>query len=163
MTTLPVPSNSQLSTIPPLHTTPAGTLWMVVGSTVVPRPLNSDVFGTATSIPAPQTMASSADGSFILVLAGNGTGFLYSANADDFVAARQVIPTPIQGYYGPIAAGPGGQYYLVNNQVLNQALTPIGTATRAARPVSAVAAVDAQNFVRFSMPASASASAAAAD
>ena len=141
----------------------SGTLWMVVGSTVVPRPLNSDVFGTATSIPAPQTMASSADGSFVLVLAGNGTGFLYSANADDFVAARQVIPTPIQGYYGPIAAGPGGQYYLVNNQVLNQALTPIGTATGASRPVSAVAAVDAQNFVRFSMPVSASASAVAAD
>ena len=25
---------------------------------------------------------------------------------DDFVAARSVIPTPIAGYYGPIAAGP---------------------------------------------------------
>ena len=89
------------------------------------------------------------------------------------MAARQVIPTPIQGYYGPIAAGPGGQYYLVNNQVLNQALTPIGTAPAdpaagsgqrpASRPVSAVAAVDAQSFVRFSMPVSASATAAATD
>jgi uncharacterized protein (TIGR03437 family) len=140
-----------------------GTLWTIVGSTVVPRTLNTDVFGTATSIPAPQTMASSPEGSFVLLLGGTGAGYLYSAAVDDFVAARQVIPTPIQGYYGPIAAGPAGQYYLVNNQVLNQALTPIGTATTASRPVSAVAAVDAQSFVRFSMPVSASTTAAATD
>ena len=109
-------------------------------------------------------MASSADGTFVLLLGGTGGGYLYSAAVDDFVAARQVIPTPIQGYYGPIAAAPGGQYYLVNNQVLNQALTPIGTSTNgASRPVSAVAAVDAQNFVRFSTPASSSTTAAATD
>jgi uncharacterized protein (TIGR03437 family) len=140
-----------------------GTLWTVVGSTVVPRTLNPDVFGTATSIAAPQTMASSTDGSYVLLLGGNGSVYLYSAAEDDFVATRQVIPTPIQGYYGPIAAGPAGQYYLVNNQVLNQALTPIGTETTASRPVSAVAAVDAQSFVRFSMPVSASATAVATD
>ena len=140
-----------------------GTLWTIVGSTVVPRTLNTDVFGTATSIPAPQTMASSTEGGFVLLLAGNGSVYLYSATADDFVAARQAISTPIQGYYGPIAAGPAGAYYLVNNQVLNQALTPIGTETAASRPVSAVAAVDAQRFVRFSMPVSASATAAATD
>jgi uncharacterized protein (TIGR03437 family) len=159
-----------------------GTLWTVVGSTVVPRTLNTDVFGTATSIPSPQTMASTPDGSYVLLLAGNGYVFLYSAAVDDFVGARQVISTPIQGYYGPIAAGPGGQYYLVNNQVLNQALTPIGTpptatgptpggglpapsgpATAASRPVSAVAAVNAQSFVRFSMPVVASASAVPTD
>ena len=140
-----------------------GTLWMIAGAFVVPRTLNTDVFGTVVAIPAPQTMASSPEGSFVLLLGGNGGAYLYSSAVDDFVAARQVIPTPIQGYYGPIAAGPGGQYYLVNNQVLNQALTPIGTATTASRPVSAVAAVDAQSFVRFSMPASASATAAATD
>jgi uncharacterized protein (TIGR03437 family) len=140
-----------------------GTLWTIVGSSVVPRTLNTDVFGTATSIPSPQTMASSPEGSFVLLLAGNGSAYLYSAAVDDFVAARQVIPTPIQGYYGPIAAGPAGQYYLVNNQVLNLALTPIGTSTSASRPVSAVAAVNAQSFVRFSMPVSASANAAATD
>ena len=42
----------------------------------------------------------------MLILAGNGTAFLYSSADDDFVAARSVIPTPIAGYYGPIAAGP---------------------------------------------------------
>jgi uncharacterized protein (TIGR03437 family) len=159
-----------------------GTLWTVVGSSVVPRTLNPDVFGTATSITAPQTMASSTDGSYVLLLAGTGSVYLYTATADDFVATRQVISTPIEGYYGPIAAGPGGQYFLVNNQVLNQALTPIGTpptatgptpggglpapsgpSTTASRPVSAVAAVNAQSYVRFSMPVVASASAVATD
>jgi uncharacterized protein (TIGR03437 family) len=159
-----------------------GTLWMVVGSSVVPRTLNPDVFGTATSVPAPQTMASSPDGSYVLLLAGNGSVYLYSATADDFVAARQVIPTPIEGYYGPIAAGPSGQYYLVNNQVLNQALTPIGNAptatgptsggglptpsgpaTTTSRPVSAVAALNAQSFVQFSMPVTTSPTAVATD
>ena len=140
-----------------------GTLWMVVGASMVPRTLNTDVFGTTTSIPSPQTMASTPDGGFVLLLGGNGSAYLYSASTDDFVAVRQVIPTPIQGYYGPIAAGPGGLYYLVNNQVLNQALTPSGASTTASRPVSAVAAVDAQSFIRFSMPASASATAAATD
>jgi len=133
-----------------------GTLWIVVDSTVVPRTLNSDIFGTVVAIPAPQTMASSPEGRFVLLLGGSGGAYLYSADVDDFVAARQAIPTPIQGYYGPIAAGPAGQYYLVNNQVLNQALTPIGNATAASRPVAAVAAVDAQSFARFSTPASAS-------
>jgi len=32
-----------------------GTLWKIVGDQVTPRPLNTDVFGTARSIPAPQT------------------------------------------------------------------------------------------------------------
>ena len=72
-------------------------------------------------------MVSTPEGGFVLILAGNGTAYLYSSADDDFVAARSVIPTPITGYYGPIAAGPNGQYYLVNDQVLNQALTPIGS------------------------------------
>jgi len=125
-------------------------------------------------------MASSPEGSFVLLLAGNGAAFLYSAIDDDFVSGRQVIPTPIQGYYGPVAAGPNGQYYLVNDQVLNQALTPIGepsgitgpvsggtlpapNPTAAARPVSAVAALGARSFARFSMPLRASAAAVTAD
>lgn len=152
-----------------------GTLWKIVGNTIEPRTLNSTVFGTARSIPGPQSMAATPDGSYLLVLAGNGTAYLYDATADDFVSARSVIPTPVVGYYGPIAAGPNGQYYLTNDQVLNQALTPVGNnagtgptsgtglpspsgPTVLARPVAAVAAVGAQSFARFSMPARASAS-----
>jgi uncharacterized protein (TIGR03437 family) len=148
-----------------------GTLWKIVGDKVTPRPLNTNIFGTARSLPAPQTMASTPEGSYVLILAGNGTAFLYSADVDDFVAARSVIPTPITGYYGPIAAGPNGQYYLVNDQVLNQALTPIGSSGTGAtgggalpspggpsstgRPVAAVAAVGGSSYARFSIPVTA--------
>ncbi|HTP31203.1 MAG TPA: beta-propeller fold lactonase family protein [Candidatus Acidoferrales bacterium] len=148
-----------------------GTLWRIVGNNVVPRLLNPNIFGTLRSVPAPQTMASTPEGAYVLILGGNGTAFLYSSSDDDFVAARSVIPTPIQGYYGPIAAAPNGQYYLVNDQVLNQALTPIGSSATGpvgggglpspggpsgtGRPVSAVAAVTGQLFARYSTPVTA--------
>ena len=148
-----------------------GTLWKIVGDKVTPRPLNTNIFGTVRALPAPQTMVSTPEGSFVLILAGNGTAFLYSSADDDFVAARSVIPAPITGYYGPIAAGPNGQYYLVNDQVLNQALTPIassgtgpvgggalpapGGPSSSGRPVAAVAAVGASTYARFSIPVTA--------
>jgi uncharacterized protein (TIGR03437 family) len=148
-----------------------GTLWKIVGNSVTPRTLNTNIFGTARSIPAPQTMASTPEGSYVLILGGNGSAFLYSAATDEFVAGRSVIPTPISGYYGPIAAGPNGQYYLVNDQVLDPALTPIGsTATgpvgggglpspggpsTTGRPVAAVAAVGGSSYARFSIPVTA--------
>jgi len=147
------------------------TLWHIVGDTLVPRVLNTNIFGTARSLPAPQSMASTPEGSFVLILAGNGTAYLYSASDDDFVAARTVISNPITGYFGPIAAGPNGQYYLVDDQVLNQALTPVsststgpvgggglptpGGPTGAGRPVSAVTAVGGQTFARYSTPVTA--------
>ncbi len=148
-----------------------GTLWKIVGDKVTPRPLNTNIFGTARSIPAPQTMVATPEGGFVLILAGNGTAYLYSSADDDFVAARSVVPTPISGYYGPVAAGPNGQYYLVNDQVLNQALTPISAAgtgpvgggglpspggpTSTGRPVAAVAAVGGASYARFSIPVTA--------
>lgn len=106
-----------------------GTLWRVVGDTAVPRVLNPNVFGTARTIPGPiRTMASTPEGQYVLLLAGNGTAYLYDANVDDYIVQRQVVTAPIQGYYGPIAAGPGGRYYLVNSFILNQSLTPTGSA-----------------------------------
>jgi uncharacterized protein (TIGR03437 family) len=148
-----------------------GTLWKIVGDKVTPRPLNTNIFGTARSIPAPQTMVATPEGGFVLILAGNGTAYLYSSADDDFVAARSVIPTPISGYYGPVAAGPNGQYYLVNDQVLNQALTPIssggtgpvgggglpspGGPTTTGRPVAGVAAAGGSSYARFSIPVTA--------
>jgi uncharacterized protein (TIGR03437 family) len=147
------------------------TLWHIVGDSVVPRVLNTNIFGTARTLPAPQSMASTPEGSFVLILAGNGTAFLYSASDDDFVTARSVITGAITGYFGPIAAGPNGQYYLVNDQVLNQALTPVsststgpvgggglptpGGPTGAGRPVSAVTAIGGQTFARYSTPVTA--------
>ena len=44
-----------------------GTLWKVVGNTVVPRrPLNPAIFGTATSVTGAQSMVSTQDGAFVL-------------------------------------------------------------------------------------------------
>lgn len=155
-----------------------GTLWKIVGNTVTPRVLNPNVFGTVRAIPAPQFMTATPEGSYMILLAGNGTAYLYDANLDDFVASSLVIAAPIQGYYGPVAAGPNGQYFLVDDQLLNQALTPIGAGGTGpvtgggglpapggptSRPVSAVAAISSQIFARFSMPVVASATAAATD
>ena len=155
-----------------------GTLWRIIGNTVTPRVLNPNVFGTVRSIPPPQSMTSTPEGNFLILLAGNGTAYLYDASLDDFVASSAVIAAPIQGYYGPIAAGPNGQYYLVNDQILNAALTPMGSSGTgpvtgggglptpggpAARPVSAVAAIGAQTFARFSTPVLAAAATVAAD
>jgi len=177
----PIPFNASLALITPTAMASSqrgpqvimsdGTLWKIVGDTVLPRPLNVNIFGTARNVPAPFTMASSPEGAYVLILAGNGSAFLYSASDDDFVAGRAVIPAPITGYYGGIAAGPNGQYFLVNDQILNQALVPIGsTATGpvgggglptpggpsgAGRPVAAVAAGGGQNFARYSTPVTA--------
>src|SRR5262249_42200121 len=145
-----------------------GTLWKIVGDSVLPRPLNVNIFGTVRTIPAPFTMTSTPEGAYVLLLAGNGTAYLYSASDDDFVAARAVVTGAITGYYGAIAAGPNGQYFLVNDQILNQALVPTGfTVTgpvgggglpgqggpaATGRPVAAVTALSAQTFARFSTP-----------
>lgn len=103
-----------------------GTLWKVIGKDAVPRAI-SPIIGTST-IPAPRTMASTPNGEFVLLLDGNGFANLYDALVDDYVQRRQVQTAPIQGYYGPVSAGPRGQYFLVNGWVLNQSLSPIATA-----------------------------------
>lgn len=152
-----------------------GTLWKVVGDTAQPRPL-PPVFGAARAIPGPiRTMAASPEGQRILLLAGNGTAYLYRYEDDEYVVARQVVPAPIQGYFGPIAAGPRGQYYLVNNVILNESLTNIGGTdpqpgaipgqpppelpggrpgliAASSGPVAAVTAAGARNFVRYAAP-----------
>ena len=130
-----------------------GTLWKIAGNSVTLRPLETLVFGTAKSIAGPvQTMASSPDGSFLLLLAGNGTAYLYSAASDLYITGKQVTSTAITGYFGPIAAGSNGAFFLVDDQLLNQALTSSTGGVAGARPVAAVATVGAQSFAQFSMP-----------
>jgi len=156
-----------------------GTLWRIVGTTVVPRrPLNAGIFGTAISVAGPQTMASTQDGKFVLLLSSSGAAYLYSSDVDDFVRSATVLTGAITGYFGPIAAAPAGQYYLVDDRLLDSSLTqlagpsgtvgptpggglPIPTATT--RPISAVAAVGALSYLRFSTPVRASATAAVTD
>ena len=150
-----------------------GTLWKVIGKEAVPRPV-SPIIGSAT-IPAPRTMASTPNGEYILLLDGNGFANLYDAIVDDYVQRRQVQTAPIQGYYGPVSAGPRGQYFLVNGWVLNQSLSPIASAGTTqvsqggggfgavpgrggatvqtfARPIPAVFASGVNTFARFTTP-----------
>jgi uncharacterized protein (TIGR03437 family) len=127
-----------------------GSLWRVVGEEAVPRPA-SPALGT-TTIPAPRTIASSPNGEFAILLGGNGTVYLYDALADDFVQSRQVISAPIQGFFGPVAAGPRGQYFVVNGVVLNQALSILNPVTSGSRPIPALSAVSATTYARFTQP-----------
>jgi uncharacterized protein (TIGR03437 family) len=157
-----------------------GTLWRVVGDEAVPRRVSA-VIGTAT-IPAPRTITATPNGEYMLLLAGNGNAYLYDSLVDDFVAARQVAAAPIQGFYGPVSAGPRGQYFLVNDIVLNQSLSPIagsgGTGAggtpavpgrpgvapaSTTRPVAAVYAASGAVYAKFSQPVRANANAAVTD
>jgi uncharacterized protein (TIGR03437 family) len=130
-----------------------GTLWKIDGNTITLRPLETAIFGTAKSITGPgQSMASSSDGNFLLLLAGNGTAYLYGAQGDQYITGKQVLNTPITGYFGPVAAGANGGFYLVDDQLLNSALTSTGGGISGARPVAAVTAVGTQSYARFTMP-----------
>lgn len=169
----------------PLVVMSNGTLWRVVGNEMVPRTI-SQIIGTAT-IPAPRTMAATPNGEFALLMAGNGNVYLYDAAVDDFVQSRQVATNPIQGYYGPVAAGPRGQYFVANGLVLNQSLSPISgtglqpttpvqgggggfpgfpgvvTTTTTTRSISAVATGSGTVYARFTQPAAAAGTAAQLD
>ncbi len=146
-----------------------GTLWKTVGDTAVPRTI-SPLVGTST-VPAPRTMVATPNGEYALLLDGNGYALLYDSLADEFVQRRQVVTAPIQGYYGPVGAGPRGNYFLVNGLVLNQSLTPTANAGSTLvtvpgrgntppqqfnRPVSAVAPAGTTLFARFIQPVRAS-------
>src|SRR5439155_3741581 len=143
-------------------------LWKSIGNQMTPRGV-SPVIGTTTAglpanITAPYSMAATPEGAYAILMDGNGNAYLYDAAADEYVVKQQVFSAPIQGYYGPIGAGPGGQYYLVNGSVLNSALTLLpaaGGATPTTRPVSAVAPINANSFARFVQPVRTNATAAA--
>ncbi|MFN7937245.1 MAG: hypothetical protein U0R19_28225 [Bryobacteraceae bacterium] len=131
-----------------------GALWSAVGNEMVPRRISPAI--NLAVLPAPRTMAATPNGEYAIILAGNGFVYLYDAAQDEFVNARQIFTNPIQGYFGPISAGPGGRYFLVNGTVLNPALTPIGSAgsvvagnATTVRPVSGVVALNNNSFVRY--------------
>ncbi len=135
-----------------------GTLWKVVDNEALPR-RTSAVIGTA-AVTAPRTMAAAPGGEYAVLLGGGGTAYLFDALADEYVLSQTVSSTPIQGYFGPVAAGPRGQYYVINGTLLNSTLTPVSsTAVTGARPTAAVAAVSATLFARFSQPVRANANA----
>jgi hypothetical protein len=102
-----------------------GTQWNVVGTTALPRPADPVAPVTLATCPA-CGMIATADNKYILTLSGNGTAYVYDSMADSYVASRLLIPAPITGYYGVLAAGLGANYFLVDGLILNTSLTTLG-------------------------------------
>jgi YVTN family beta-propeller protein len=102
-----------------------GTQWQVVGNTALPRPADPVAPVTLATCPA-CGMIATPDNNYVLTLSGNGTAYVYDSMADSYVASRLLIPAPITGYYGLLAAGPGANYFLVNGLILNTSLTTLG-------------------------------------
>jgi len=134
-----------------------GTQWEVVGNTALPRPASTVIPTTlATSNGSSYGMIATPANDFILTMSGNGNTYVYDATADQYVAARLLFPT-IQGYYGVLAALPGGNNFVADTLILNQSLGTVGgAATPSAsgpitpsRNVAAVAPIDANNFLRL--------------
>jgi len=137
-----------------------GSLWAVKNGVAAPRAASSVI--ATTTITAPRSMVATPDGRYILLLGGNGMAYLYDASSDAYVISQQVVSTPIQGYFGPVAAATAGQYYLVNGLILDAALTVTGTAAinGTQQAISAVYPISGNMFARFVQPARSSASAA---
>lgn len=133
-----------------------GQLWKVVGNTTLPRGVSTIIGSNATTgapntIAMPAVMATSAEGRYILLASNTGFVYLYDADADDFVAGRQLFTTQPTGYDGPIAVGPNGQYFVVDGMLLNQALVQVASSQGL---ISAVAPISASSYAIYSTPAS---------
>ena len=140
----------------------SGALWEVVNNTAKPRATSTVIGGT--TLTSPRSMISTPGGEYVVLLAGSGVAYLYDAMSDEYVGSQTVATTPIQGYYGPMAAGPQGRYFVINGQLLNSSLTPIGSSgsgglgggigatSSTASNVAALAAVNATTYARFSQP-----------
>ena len=160
-----------LMTVANANGTSTNAVWQIIGNTAVPRTV-STVIGTA-NIAGPLFMANTPGGEYIVMASTNGMAYLYDAVADDFVQARQLTSAnqSTGGYFGPITAGPRGQYYVVNGTVLNSALAavnppapvPAGTQATPTRPIAAVASVSNTTFARFTQPIRTSTTALPAD
>ncbi len=135
-----------------------GSLWEVIGNTALPRPANSVIGQTTTglpiSLPANSTMAATPDGTYILYATATGAAYLLDAVADNFVLGRQIFTATTQtGYIGPVTAGLGGQYFVMDGILLNQSLVPQGGAAAPTGLASAVAATGNGSYAVFSPPA----------
>ncbi len=130
-----------------------GTLWKVVGNAAVTRPA-SKLLGTTTAgapvkITAANAMVATPAGEYILMTTTAGLAYIYDATLDDWVNERQVLTgTQLTGYLGPVAAGAGGQYYVMNGVLLDANLATV-TGVTGAGGVSALAAVSATSYAYF--------------
>ncbi|MGI8991017.1 MAG: hypothetical protein ACR2I2_15745 [Bryobacteraceae bacterium] len=150
-----------------------GSQWKLAGNQATIRPADTVTkTGTTNLIPAPQSMLASPDGVSIITLAGNGQGYLYDAASDAYIAGRLLFNTPIQSYYGPLGAAPGGTYFLAGGLVLNPTLTVVAGSERpgvsqfgspAQRHVAAVFPLDLNHYLRLTVPVKANITSTPAD
>lgn len=140
-----------------------GSQWEVVNGTAVPRPANTVTplaLGNSGGAGPAYNMIATPDATYILTMSGNGYGYLYNSDNDNYQTGRLLF-SAIQGYYGVLGASPGGTYFLANGLVLNPSLTTLyGTATPSStttnglpgRNVAAVAPIDDTYFLRLTTP-----------
>lgn len=141
-----------------------GALWTSVGNQLIPRN-NWNILG-ANPLRTPRTIAATPNGEYVIMMDGFGAAYLYDALADDIVQSRTIFTgAALNGYYGPITAGPRGAYYVVNGSVLNQSLTVISSNASSGNTtmVPAVTAVGNNQYARFTMPVRANATAVVTD
>ena len=125
-----------------------GTLWKVVGNAAVTRPA-SKLLGATKFTASGTQMAATPAGEYILLTTTAGVAYLYDATLDDFVTDKQVLTgTQITGYVGPVAAGLGGAYYVMNGVLLDSNLETVN-GTTGSGAVSAVAAASATSYAYF--------------
>ena len=149
-----------------------GTQWKVVANTAIPRPIDPVVTTSTTSnaftvsTTTRLNMLAAADFSKILVLAETGTAYLYDASADQYLTNAALFPTPIQGFFGPLAIGPSEAYYALGGLFTNSSLAQLGGSANpstaaagspALRNVVATAPYSATSYVRLSTPVRAAA------
>jgi DNA-binding beta-propeller fold protein YncE len=104
-----------------------------------------------STLPGPMQMQATPDGANILTMNGLGTVYLFDGTNDAYTASSQLFNAPIQGYYGPVAAGPTGSYFLADGAVLSSTITQ-STTTAGTRNIASVAAIDSNRFVRMTTP-----------
>jgi len=132
-----------------------GSQWEVIGGKPVLRQPDSVAVNpnntAQNTIVAPQQMVATPGGENIILLGGTGTVYLYDGLSNAYTASRQLFNNPITGYYGVLAAAPGGAYYVANGAVLTSTITQ-NILDPGQRNVAAVAAIDQNTFVRLTTP-----------
>jgi DNA-binding beta-propeller fold protein YncE len=142
-----------------------GSQWKTVGTQVTTRPANAvtPVEFTVSDKNGPVRMIGGSDGKSIVTMEPSGKVYLYDGLNDTYALSNQPYSqSTIEGYFGPLAVGPNGDYFLENGWILNYSLTAVGgsaTPTSASagvaasrRNVAAVAPLDDTSFIRLTTP-----------
>ncbi len=138
-----------------------GTQWQVIGGNAVPRAadLVTVQANNTNVLTAPVNMISSPDSQNIVTLTGSGNAYVYNASSNSYVSSSVLFPAPIQGFYGPLAAGSaqsylalGGLYTNASLVVIGGSANPTGSTLTSQRNIAAIAPLDSSSIVRLSTP-----------